>query len=162
MRCSPLLPVTLLATAALAVAEENKTEAEPAEPIAAEIEIPVSIGQSVQGIRLPHYEKGGNKLSLRLNADSAERASETKFSFKGLRIEIFDESTEKAAMEVVLQNAVFDRDTSMLTSSDEAVIRGETFQITGKQLEFDSKTRSSRLLGPVSMTITQMEEAATP
>lgn len=162
MRCSPLLAATLLATTALAVAEEKKTEAEPAQPVAAEIEIPVSIGQSVQGIRLPHYEKGSNKLSLRLNADSAERASETKFNFKGLRIEIFDESADKAAMEVVLQNAVFDRDTSLLTSSDEAVIRGETFQITGRQLEFDSKTRSSRLLGPVSMTITQMEEAATP
>ena len=161
MRCSPLLPVTLIATAALAMAEDKKADPAPT-PVSAEIAIPVAIGQSVQGIRLPHYEKGGNKLSLRLNAESAERASETKFNFKGLRIEIFDDSTDKAAMEVVLKNAVFDRETSLLTSIDDAVIRGETFQITGRQLEFDSNTRSSRLLGPVSMTITQMEEASTP
>lgn len=162
MRCSPLVLVTLLAAAAPAAAEEKKGDAAEPQPVASEIEIPVAIGQSVRGIRLPHYEKGGNKLSLRLNADSAERASETKFNFKGLRIEIFDNSAEKAAMEVVLQNAVFDRETSLLTSLDEAVIRGETFQITGRQLEFDSNTRSSRLIGPVSMTITQMEEAAAP
>jgi lipopolysaccharide export system protein LptC len=161
MRCSLLLTAALLIAPAFARAEEKTAETE-AEPAAPAIEIPVAIGQSVRGIRLPHYDKGGDKLSLRLNADSAERASETKFSFQGLRIEIFDESADKPAMEVVLDRAVFDRDTNLLTSENRAVIRGETFQITGSRLEFDSNTRSSRILGPVSMTISQMEEAAAP
>lgn len=161
MRCSLLLTTALLMAPALTRAEETKSAPE-AGPAAAGIDIPVAIGQSVRGIRLPHYEKGGDKLSMRLNADSAERASETKFSFQGLRIEIFDESADKAAMEVVLDRAVFDRDTNLLTSENRAVIRGETFEITGSRLEFDSNTRSSRILGPVSMTISQMEEAAAP
>ena len=161
MRCSLLLTTALLMAPALTRAEEKTAEPEAA-TAAPGIEIPVAIGQSVRGIRLPHYDKGGDKLSLRLNADSAERASETKFSFQGLRIEIFDESADKPAMEVVLDRAVFDRDTNLLTSENRAVIRGETFQITGSQLEFDSNTRSSRILGPVSMTISQMEEAAAP
>lgn len=163
MRCSSLVATLLLAAAWPALAEEEEKKTTTAEkkedgPISTEIVIPVAIGQSVRGIRLPHYEKGGNKLSLRLNAESAERASETKFNFKGLRIELFDESVEKPSMEVVLKDAVFDRETSILTSLSEALIRGETFEITGRTLEFDSNTRASRLLGPVFMTITQLEE----
>ncbi|MGA1540003.1 MAG: hypothetical protein ACO39C_06245 [Chthoniobacterales bacterium] len=161
MRCSFFLPITLLAATAIAQGEEQKAEP-AASPVAAEIDIPVAIGQSVRGIRLPHYEKGSDKLSLRINAETAERASDTKFNFKGLRIEIFDDSAEKPAMEVVLDRAVFDRETNLLTSENQALIRGETFQITGSRLVFDSNTRSSRILGPVSMTISQMEEAAAP
>ena len=162
MRCSLFLATLLLSAASLLAEQpkENAPETEPPEggPVSAEIEIPVAVGQSVRGIRLPHYEKGGNKLSLRLNAESAERASETEFNFKGLRIELFDESAEKPAMEVVLKDAVFDRETSLLTSLNHAVIKGENFEITGRTLEFDSNTRASRLLGPVFMTISQLEE----
>jgi hypothetical protein len=162
MRCSLFLAALLLA-AAPAPAEEKpekaeKTDEKEAGPVSTEIEIPVAIGQSVRGIRLPHYEKGGNKLSLRLNAESAERASEKTFTFKGLRIELFDESADQPSMEVILKDAVFDRETSVLSSLNHAVIKGETFEITGRTLEFDSNTRASKLLGPVFMTITQLEE----
>ena len=61
-------------------------------------------------------------------------------------------------MEVILSQAVYDRDTQLLTSTEPAKIKGEQFEVVGSQLEFDSKTRSSRLIGPVFMTITQMEE----
>jgi hypothetical protein len=161
MRCSLLLPAALIVATAFARAEEKGAEPAPS-PISAEIDIPVAIGQSVRGIRLPHYDQGGDKLSLRINAESAERASEKKFNFRGLRIEIFDESADRPAMEVVLDRAVFDRETNLMTSENQALIRGETFQITGSRLEFDSNTRASRILGPVSMTITQMEETAAP
>jgi hypothetical protein len=164
MRCRFFLAALLFA-AGPATAEEAPekaaaTDEKKAAPVSAEIEIPVAIGQSVRGIRLPHYEKGGNKLSLRLNAESAERASETKFNFHGLRLELFDESSESPSMEVVLKDAVFDRETSILTSLNHAVIKGETFEITGRTLEFDSNTRASKLLGPVFMTISQWEEKA--
>ena len=160
MRCSLFLSIILLAAAAFAQGEEKKADEPEGQAVSTEIDIPVAIGQSVRGIRLPHYEKGGDKLSLRINAETAERASEKKFNFKGLRIEIFDESADKPAMEVVLDRAVFDRETNLLTSENQAMIRGETFQITGSRLVFDSNTRSSRILGPVLMTISQMEEAA--
>ncbi|MBE2180338.1 MAG: LPS export ABC transporter periplasmic protein LptC [Chthoniobacterales bacterium] len=160
MRAESLATVLLIATALSASAQTTQTKEEGGST-AASIEIPVAIGQNVKGIRLPHYENG-DKLSMRFNADSAERASETKFNFKGLRIEVFDDSPDKPAMEVVLDRAVYDRDTGLLTSEDRAKITGETFEIIGQQLEFDSKTRSSRLLGPVLMTIIQMEEKVSP
>lgn len=152
MRCKSLALVAtlaLLATPALTADEDQDARSN--------IDVPVAIGQTVRGIRLPHYERGSNKLNLRLNAESAERASETKFTFKGLRIEIFDESEEKPAMEVILPEAVYDRETSLLTGQADSVIRGEQFEITGRQLEFDSNTRDSRLLGPVVMILTQAE-----
>lgn len=153
MRAEHLAPALLIATVLSASAQSGEGDSPAA------IDIPVAIGQNVKGIRFPHYEHG-DKLSMRFNAESAERASETKFNFKGLRIEVFDTSPDKPAMEVLLEKAVFDRDTGLLTSEDRAKIAGETFEILGQQLEFDSKTRSSRLLGPVQMTITQMEEKA--
>ncbi len=147
------MAASLLGLSALALAED----------VSGEVDIPVSIGQAVKGIRFPHYDKDDpNKLSLRFNAEAAERASEKKFNFKGLRIEIFDTSPDKPAMEIFLNNAVFDRDTGLLTSTDSATIKGEQFDISGSRLEFDSKTRASRLLGPVFMTITDMGNNQTP
>jgi len=148
----------LLAFGACAAAAEDKEE----EGISAEVEIPVSIGQVLKGMRLPHYDKNKpDKLSLRFNADAAERTSETEFTFKGLRIEVFDDSAEKAALEVILNDAVFDRPTNRLKSIDRAKIKGEQFEIIGRQLEFDAKTRNSRLSGPVFMTITDLNKPAT-
>lgn len=149
----------MVLSAAVASAEEEKSDG----GLSAEVEIPVSIGQVLKGMRLPHYDKNSpEKLSLRLNADEAQRTSETEFTFKGLRIEIFDNSPEKPALEVILNDAVFDRTTSRLKSIDRAKIKGEQFEIIGRQLEFDSKTRNSRLRGPVFMTITQLEENPSP
>lgn len=152
MRAEHFAPALMIAAALSASAQNGDGDSQ-----ATAIDIPVAIGQNVKGIRFPHYEKG-DKLSMRFNAESAERASEAKFNFKGLRIEVFDDSPDKPAMEVLLDKALFDRDTGLLTSEDRAKISGESFEIIGQQLEFDSKTRSSRLLGPVQMTITQMEE----
>lgn len=151
-----------LAAALLFPLSGAKAEGEPKD-VTATVDIPVSVGQVLKGMRLPYYEKNKpDKLSMRFNAEQAERASDTKFNFKGLRIEVFEDSADKPAMEVVLNNAVFDQTTSKLTSLDRAKIKGEQFEIIGKQLEFDSKTRNSRLLGPVFMTITQLEDKVSP
>jgi len=153
----PILVLLALWPAAACFAEEKK------EGISGEVEIPVSIGQVLKGMRLPHYDKNKpDKLSLRFNADSAERTSETEFNFKGLRIEVFEDSPEKPSLEVILNDAVFNRETNRLKSVDRAKIKGEQFQIIGRQLEFDAKTRNSKLAGPVFMTITQMEEKLSP
>lgn len=151
-----LIILSLLPAMALRAFAQEAAESKPVS-----VEIPVAIGQSLKGIRFPHYE-GTDKLSLRFNAETAERASETTFNFSGLRIEVFDESPDKPAMQVLLENAVFDRDTGLLTSKETAKIAGETFEIVGQSLEFDSNTRSSKLLGPVVMTITQIEENVSP
>ena len=49
------------------------------------IDIPVAIGQSVKEIRVPHHNAQG-KLSLRLNAERAERSSSSEFTFGDLRL----------------------------------------------------------------------------
>jgi len=139
-------------------AGEEKTEG-----ISAEIDIPVAVGQVLKGMRLPQYDKNKpDKLTMRINADAAERTNDTQFTFKGLRIEIFEDSPDKPSLQVILNDAVFDRETGRLTSIDQARITGEQFTITGNKLEFDYKTRNSRLLGPVFMTITQVEKNTTP
>lgn len=156
MRCKTIALAILAATLVRANAEDG-----PSKDI--KMDIPIAIGQGVKGIRFPHYDKEkGGKLSLRFNAESAERASEKSFTFKSLRIEVFDDQADKAAMEVLLSEAVFDRDTEMLISHEQATIKGEQFEIKGSQMEFNSKTRSSRLAGPVFMTITDAEGAVAP
>lgn len=161
MHCKTILcglAALLLSLAAGRTEEEQKKEG-----ISAEVEIPVSIGQVLKGMRLPQYDKDKpDKLSLRFNADTAERTSENQFTFKGLSIDVFDESPEQPALQVILNEAVFDRTSGQLRSIDRAKIKGEQFEIVGRELEFDSKTRNSRLLGPVFMTITQLEKNQKP
>lgn len=154
---------TLSLASALLLAGSAFCAEDKKEGISGEVEIPVSVGQVLKGMRLPYYEKNQpDKLSLRFNADQAERTSETQFTFKGLRIELFEESPDKAALEVILNDAVFDRSSNRLKSVDRAKIKGEQFEIIGRQLEFDTKTRNSRLSGPVFMTITQLEQKTSP
>ena len=143
MRCRPLLLLGLLAAPLTAPAQE-------AAPV--DIDIPVDIGQSVKEIRVPHHNAEG-KISLRLNAARAERSSTNEFTFGDLRIEIFDEDPEKASLEVTLPQAVFDQTTRRLVSDRRAVIKGETMQITGRELEFNVDSRTSVLRGPVTMVI---------
>lgn len=155
--------IALAASAILSALLQTAPAQGEGKDVSASIDIPVSVGQVLKGMRLPYYEKNKpDKLSLRFNAEQAERASDNKFTFKGLRIEVFEDSADKPAMEVILNDAVFDQTTSRLTSLDRAKIKGEQFEIVGKQLEFDSKTRNSRLLGPVFMTVTQVEERRSP
>ena len=137
-----LLPLT-------APAEEN--------PGLGPIDIPVAIGQSVKEIRVPHHNAQG-KLSLRLNAERAERSSSTEFTFDDLRIEIFGDAPDKASLEVLLPEAVFDQNTRRLVSDRRSVIKGDTLEITGSQLEFDIDTRTSRLRGPVTMVVTAADK----
>jgi hypothetical protein len=123
------------------------------------IDIPVDIGQSAKEIRVPHHNADG-KLTLRLNAARAERSSTSEFTFNDLRIEIFDEDTERAALEVILQGAVFDRTTNQLSSDSRSVIRGENIEITGRRLDFNIDDRVSRLQGPVTMIVTSPVQAS--
>jgi hypothetical protein len=119
-------------------------------------DIPVNIGQSVKNIRVPHFNSDG-KISVRMNAATAERADQTKFNFDELKIEIFDRKTEQPALEVLLSKAVYDRRTNQLTSKSEALITGENIEITGSRLDFDVNSRASKLQGPVTMTLRNTE-----
>ena len=121
------------------------------------IDIPVNIGQSVKEIRVPHHNAQG-KLSLRLNAALAERSSTTEFTFDDLRIEIFDNEAEESSLEVLLPEAVFDQNTRRLVSDRRSVIKGENIEITGREMEFNVDSRTSRLLGPVTMIISNTDK----
>ena len=140
-----------LITAFMLIAAAHAQEA------AAPVDIPVNIGQSVKDIRVPHFNAQG-KLSLRMNASQAERASHDQFNFDDMTIEIFEDDPEKPTLEVVLGKAVFDRTKNVLTGSSSSTIKGENVQITGRQLEFDVNTRSSHLQGPVTMVVTGTEK----
>jgi hypothetical protein len=144
MRFDIVIVSSLIALAGTALAEETGDTL---------LDIPVEIGQSVKEIRVPHYGADGS-LSLRLNSTLAERASRTGFNFQDLRIEIFDrDRTDKASLEVVVGAATFDQSTRQLTSDRRAVIKGDNMTITGSRLKFDVATRTSRLDGPVTMTL---------
>jgi len=128
-----------------------------AQEATAPVDIPVDIGQSVKDIRVPHHNAQG-KLSLRLNAAQAERSSNTEFTFTDLQIEIFGDQGEEPSLTVLLPEAVFDQTTRRLASDRRSVIKGESIEITGRDLEFDIDSRTSRLTGPVSMVLTASDK----
>ncbi len=145
MRCRIRLPLGLLLAALLLPLGSSAQDL-------ASLDIPVKIGQSVKGIRVPHFNKDGT-LALRFNAGNAERASTSQFAFDDLVIEIFKENKEQPALQVLMSKATYDQGTSLLTSQSRATIKGDGLEIVGSQLEFDMRTRASKLLGPVTMTV---------
>jgi len=147
MRCKNFVPLALLAAAPWLYAQEAP----------APVDIPVDIGQSVKDIRVPHYNAQG-KISLRLNAAQAERSSNTEFTFTDLQIEIFGDQGEEPSLKVMLPEAVFDQTTRRLTSDRRSVIKGDSIEIIGRDLQFDIDSRTSRLTGPVTMVLTATDK----
>ena len=76
----------------------------------------------------------------------------------GAFIEIFGDEADKATLEVLLPEAIFDQGTRRLVSNRRSVIKGETLEITGSQLIFDIDTRTSLLRGPVTMVVTASDK----
>jgi len=147
MRFKKFVPLALLAAAPWLYAQEAP----------APVDIPVDIGQSVKDIRVPHYNAQG-KISLRLNAAQAERSSNTEFTFTDLQIEIFGDQGEEPSLKVMLPEAVFDQTTRRLTSDRRSVIKGDSIEIIGRDLQFDIDSRTSRLTGPVTMVLTATDK----
>ncbi len=118
--------------------------------------IPLPIGHEAKGLVLPDFDLQGH-LRGKFEAVSARRLDEVHIGFNTLKITTYTPEN-KPDMTIDLIEAVLDMKTHILSSKERTTIQRADFNISGDSVEFDTNTRSGKLLGNVKMVITSQSQ----
>jgi hypothetical protein len=113
--------------------------------------IPLPIGHEAKGLVLPDFDLTG-KLVGRFEAGTARRLDEEQVEFSDLRITTFTPENQ-IDLQIAMQASIFNLKTRVLSSKTRSTIRRSDFNIEGDTVEFDTATRTGRLIGNVKMVI---------
>ena len=114
--------------------------------------IPLPVGHEAKGLVLPDFDIDGH-LRAKFEAGKARRIDEEHMGFHGLKITTYTlEDTPDLMIE--MSDSVLDLKTRVLTSKERTTIKRADFDIAGDSVEFDTTTRTGRLVGNVKMVIT--------
>jgi hypothetical protein len=114
--------------------------------------IPLPVGHEAKGLVLPDFDINGHLVG-KFEAGTARRIDENHVGFGNLRITTF--TLEKQTdLQIDMQTSVLDLKTRILSSKDRTTVRRADFNIVGDSVEFDTNTRTGRLIGNVKMVIT--------
>ncbi len=61
-------------------------------------------------------------------------------------------------MQIDMQTSVFDLKTKILSSQERATVKRADFNIVGDAIQFDTNTRTGRMVGNVKMVITSQSQ----
>ncbi|HEX4638280.1 MAG TPA: hypothetical protein VH170_02215 [Chthoniobacterales bacterium] len=118
--------------------------------------IPLPIGHEAKGLVLPDFDLEGH-LRGKFEAASAKRLDEEHVGFHALKITTFTPEN-KPDLTIQLSESVLNLKTRILTSPQRSVIQRADFNIAGDAVEFDTNTRTGKLIGNVKMTITTQSQ----
>lgn len=118
--------------------------------------IPLPIGHEAKGLILPDFDQDG-RLRGRFEAASAKRLDEEHIGFHTLKITTFTPEN-KADLTIELSESVLNLKTRILASNERSIIKRADFNIAGDSVEFDTNTRTGKLLGHVKMVITSQSQ----
>jgi hypothetical protein len=110
------------------------------------IDLPVPVGEPVQGIKIPQYDENG-KLTMNLSAETARKLDDTHVDLRGLKV-VFSDKEEKE-ISVEIPHSVLDLGTKVLSADSRTVITREDFDIIGSSATFDTSSRSGSFKGHV-------------
>jgi hypothetical protein len=114
--------------------------------------IPLAVGHEAKGLVLPDFDIDGH-LRAKFEAGKARRIDDDHMGFHGLKITTYTlENTPDLMIE--MSDSVLDLKTRILASKERTTIKRADFDITGDSVEFDTNTRTGRLIGNVKMVIT--------
>ena len=117
--------------------------------------IPLPVGHEAKGLVLPDFDLEGH-LRGRFEAVSAKRLDEYHIGFHALKITTYTENQPDLTIE--LSESVLNLNTRILSSNERSLIKRADFNIAGDSVEFDTSTRTGRLLGNVKMVITSQSQ----
>jgi lipopolysaccharide assembly outer membrane protein LptD (OstA) len=118
--------------------------------------IPLPIGHEAKGLILPDFDLEGH-LRGRFEADSAKRLDEVHVAFHTLKITTYTPENQPD-LTINLSEAVLNLKTRILSSDERALIKRADFNIEGDSVEFDTDTRTGKLVGNVKMVITSQSK----
>jgi hypothetical protein len=114
--------------------------------------IPLPIGHEAKGIVLPDFDSEGH-LRGRFEAGTAHRIDEEHVGFQHLKITTYTPES-RTDLKIEMHTSVLDLKTRILSSQERTTIERADFNIAGDSMQFDTNTRTGRLIGNVKMVIT--------
>jgi hypothetical protein len=114
--------------------------------------IPLPIGHEAKGLVLPDFDGEGH-LRGRFEAGTAHRIDQEHIGFQHLKITTYTPENQPD-LQIDMRTSVLDLKTRVLSSKERTTIQRADFNIAGDSVEFDTNTRTGRLIGNVKMVIT--------
>jgi hypothetical protein len=114
--------------------------------------IPLPIGHEAKGLVLPDFDANGH-LRGRIEAGTAHRIDEEHVGFQILKITTYTPENQ-SDLRIDMNTSVLDLKTRVLSSQERTTIQRSDFNIVGDSVQFDTNSRTARLIGNVKMVIT--------
>ena len=114
--------------------------------------IPLPIGHEAKGLVLPDFDANGH-LRGRIEAGTAHRMDEEHIGFQNLKITTYTPENQ-SDLRIDMNTSVLDLKTRVLSSQERTTIQRADFNIVGDSVQFDTNSRTARLVGNVKMVIT--------
>jgi hypothetical protein len=114
--------------------------------------IPLPIGHEAKGLVLPDFDGYGH-LRGKFEAGTAHRIDQEHIGFEQLKITTYTPEDQQD-LRIDMSTSVLDLKTRILSSKTRTTIERADFNIAGDSVEFDTNSRTGRLIGNVKMVIT--------
>jgi hypothetical protein len=114
--------------------------------------IPLPIGHEAKGLVLPDFDPDG-RLKGKFEAGTARRIDQEHVAFQHLKITTFTPESQ-TDLRIDMQTSVLDLKTRILSSQERTTIQRSDFNIAGDSVQFDTNSKTGRLIGNVKMVIT--------
>ena len=118
--------------------------------------IPLPIGHEAKGLVLPDFDGEGH-LRGKFEAGTARRIDQQHLGFQHLKITTYTPESQPD-LQIDMQTSVLDLKTRVLSSQERTTIQRADFNIAGDSVQFDTNTRTGRLIGNVKMVITDRSD----
>jgi len=114
--------------------------------------IPLPIGHEAKGLVLPDFDANGH-LRGRIEAGTAHRIDEEHVGFQILKITTYTPDNQ-SDLRIDMNTSVLDLKTRVLSSQERTTIQRADFNIVGDSVQFDTNSKTARMIGNVKMVIT--------
>ena len=123
--------------------------------------IPLPIGHEAKGLVLPDFDGEGH-LRGKFEAGTARRIDQEHVGFDHLKITTYTPE-DQPDLRIDMSTSVLDLKTRILSSKARTTIQRADFNIAGDSVQFDTNSKTGRLIGNVKMVITDKSHlTATP
>ena len=114
--------------------------------------IPLPIGHEAKGLVLPDFD-GDGRLRGKFEAGTANRIDQEHVGFQHLKITTYTPQSQPD-LQIDMSTSVLDLKTRILSSKERTTIQRSDFNIVGDSVQFDTNSKTGRLIGNVKMVIT--------
>lgn len=114
--------------------------------------IPLPIGHEAKGLVLPDFDTDG-RLKGKFQAGTAHRIDQEHVGFQQLKITTYTPQSQ-TDLQIDMRTSVLDLKTRILSSQERTTIQRSDFNIAGDSVQFDTNSKTGRLVGNVKMVIT--------